>query len=549
MNALKPLYQSDEIENNRKLLFYFCAITGVFSVFYCLIAYVISFDILMYAAFLDAFCFLLLAYLTKSKVPSIVVAFLYLLFFFVTTVVLSYFSGGLYSPVLPWLLIIPLMSMLLRNVKNGLFWGVLCVLTFILFGLLQSSGKTVALGYNPEFKTFYTALCLIGLLCIMTYLTFLFTKIKNKAMDKLSTNIIEVKEINQLYDEQTKEMISQNEELRQQQEEILAQREYIEDQNDILKATLEELTRQNKNIEKQKKVFENKNLFIEKFNRVLLNLTKSHNIQNGNFSISLEEITALSSNILNATRVSVWTFRRESQDILCEKLYNKDEHEYKDGLVLSKKNIPKFLAEAKKLSVMKVFKSDDTKLSKEVFSIQLQPESVQSILFIPFVFNNELGGIIAFEVEDAKRDWSPEEIAFAVAIGDIVNLAYSMYLRKISEEKIIEQKEEIEAINASLEKRVEERTKALNEQNEKLAEYAFINSHLLRGPLCRIIGLIYLLKIDNDKDLPEILQHMTEATNELDDVVDHINRALDEGNHFSREDFGKQNYQFVQGTK
>lgn len=64
------------------------------------------------------------------------------------------------------------------------------------------------------------------------------------------------------------------------------------------------------------------------------------------------------------------------------------------------------------------------------------------------------------------------------------------------------QSEEIARMNETLEQRVRDRTAELENQNKQLTEYAFINSHLLRSPVAKIIGLINVLEMDqaNEKE-------------------------------------------------
>jgi signal transduction histidine kinase len=106
-----------------------------------------------------------------------------------------------------------------------------------------------------------------------------------------------------------------------------------------------------------------------------------------------------------------------------------------------------------------------------------------------------------------------------------------------------DQHEEISAINTKLEEynqhleeRVHDRTIELEAKNRGLTEYAFINSHLLRGPLSRILGLLHLLQMSevppNEK---EIIGHLYSASKELDEVVARINKAIDSGHTFDRE--------------
>lgn len=110
-----------------------------------------------------------------------------------------------------------------------------------------------------------------------------------------------------------------------------------------------------------------------------------------------------------------------------------------------------------------------------------------------------------------------------------------------------EQNEEITAINSKLEEsnqtlegRVLRRTEELEIKNRRLTEYAFINSHLLRGPLSRVLGLINLLEQtplkDNEK---EVIGHLGNAGKELDDVINKINKAIDSGHTLSRETIRK----------
>jgi signal transduction histidine kinase len=106
-----------------------------------------------------------------------------------------------------------------------------------------------------------------------------------------------------------------------------------------------------------------------------------------------------------------------------------------------------------------------------------------------------------------------------------------------------DQHEEISAINTKLEEynqhleeRVHDRTIELEAKNRGLTEYAFINSHLLRGPLSRILGLLHLLQISEASPKEkEIIGHLYSASKELDEVVARINKAIDSGHTFDRE--------------
>lgn len=66
--------------------------------------------------------------------------------------------------------------------------------------------------------------------------------------------------------------------------------------------------------------------------------------------------------------------------------------------------------------------------------------------------------------------------------------------------------------------------KAIEEQNLKLTEIAWMQSHSVRAPLARIMGLIACLKLESDDDVSreQLIQHIIDAAEELDAVIKEI---------------------------
>ena len=64
---------------------------------------------------------------------------------------------------------------------------------------------------------------------------------------------------------------------------------------------------------------------------------------------------------------------------------------------------------------------------------------------------------------------------------------------------------------------------AIEDQNEKLYEISYIQSHIVRAPLARIMGLVSLISSHADeKPDPEVLTHLTQSTQEFDEVIKSI---------------------------
>ncbi|CAN5621711.1 hypothetical protein BH10BAC4_BH10BAC4_01920 [soil metagenome] len=88
--------------------------------------------------------------------------------------------------------------------------------------------------------------------------------------------------------------------------------------------------------------------------------------------------------------------------------------------------------------------------------------------------------------------------------------------------------EEIAMINQNLQGLVEEKTSRILKQNESLIQYTFHNSHRVRGPLTRIMGLINLVKIGaiQKDETGYLLDEIDKASKELDSVLKDINHTL-----------------------
>jgi len=132
-------------------------------------------------------------------------------------------------------------------------------------------------------------------------------------------------------------------------------------------------------------------------------------------------------------------------------------------------------------------------------------------------------------------------LLFAVAIFMIVliRVRYELFIKEIksrlalnaSNEAIKSQAEEIKNINENLESIVSQRTEELKKKNRLLEEYAFINAHKLRAPVASILGLIPMLKnLPLSGEGKEVLRHLQDSTDKLDDIVHSITRTLEQGN-------------------
>lgn len=93
-------------------------------------------------------------------------------------------------------------------------------------------------------------------------------------------------------------------------------------------------------------------------------------------------------------------------------------------------------------------------------------------------------------------------------------------------EMLVREQAEIESINSNLEQIIKERIRQIEDTNKSLSEYAFINAHMLRAPLSRIIGLSDLMERDAVDSGNSNVIEIKALAGSMDKVVRKITDAL-----------------------
>lgn len=108
--------------------------------------------------------------------------------------------------------------------------------------------------------------------------------------------------------------------------------------------------------------------------------------------------------------------------------------------------------------------------------------------------------------------FAAEAVLFAIALGDRMNI-----LKK--------EKNKILSDHLGL----------VRDQNRMLATQAFMNSHVLRTPLSRIMGLVNLLKKKwSGKEDKELIDLIENSTDEMDDITRKISSMLETNGYFDQ---------------
>lgn len=108
------------------------------------------------------------------------------------------------------------------------------------------------------------------------------------------------------------------------------------------------------------------------------------------------------------------------------------------------------------------------------------------------------------------------------------HLKHEMDLNK-QRDMVQNQKEVLLATKQQLESLLEASTKKLEEKNEGITKYAFLNSHKVRSPLARILGLVNLTQyedLNEDETRSYYFNELKTNATELDNVLKEISEIL-----------------------
>jgi signal transduction histidine kinase len=110
----------------------------------------------------------------------------------------------------------------------------------------------------------------------------------------------------------------------------------------------------------------------------------------------------------------------------------------------------------------------------------------------------------------------------------LYNLLGRAYFKlKIKNEQVTGLMQRVQEMNETLETAVASRTKNIEQQNKRLKEYAFMNSHLVRAPLANILGAIEHLDEPKDRyQMREMSSIIKKSAEDLDLVIKDVGKSL-----------------------
>jgi PAS domain S-box-containing protein len=503
-----------------RLILQFCLVTALFSLLYVIVALTIDFIQSMVVMTIMAWLFTMLAFMLRAGVSHRTISHFYLVFSYLAAVVLIYFSGLMYSSLVPWLAFLPLSANLLINRNASLAWLSATFITVFVLMFITKTETNIAVEYNKRYEVIFYAFVYNGLSAIILVLSMVFQSEKEKYLDLLKEKSEIISTINQELKNKNDEIVGQNEELIQQQEEIIVQREFIEIKNhelltvqDELNDIIDKLTRTQQTLTTREA--ENRRIFNTMYDSHIMvaemdtegRILKISREKQQLFQMDAAEIIGKRYDELQTVKlVEFHDVEDDSdfwKDILSGKRSSCEVSIMVNNVVYHlKENYCAIFDESGKPRKVLV-------MSQDISQLKRQNQEIEEL-------NGQMKDkLMEIEKQNSLLVKQREEIA---TIND----------------ELKKSNKEISDINSNLEKHVHDRTHNLELQNKVLAEYAYINAHLLRGPLCSILGLVNIMETELNSESHPVILHMKKSTDELHEVVKRITKAIEKGSHFDR---------------
>jgi two-component system sensor histidine kinase/response regulator len=188
------MVNSDASDRDFALLTQFNKAILVFSILYILVSWFIDFVPGMVIMSVNAAVLLGNLVFIRKKRNFVVAANIELFAScFIAILGCSAFSGGLYSPVIPWFATVPLTAALkFETGRNTVIWFVCSFACVVAFGLLAWAGVAMPVHYDQAYSGLFYSMCLSGLVAVMLVHTVIFAKAKSGLLRESETRNTEL---------------------------------------------------------------------------------------------------------------------------------------------------------------------------------------------------------------------------------------------------------------------------------------------------------------------------------------------------------------------
>ncbi len=180
---INPLYFDDSGMLRRARLFVrACLLTSVFSISYVILSILFQYPKGIYFTAFNVVGYFILPFLARTRFPLWILSNIYTAIGAITVIVLTWFSGGMWSAIYPWIIAIPVLGLLVAGKTSAIYWTLFSVACMIFIGILELNHFPFPIEYNDSLRSLWFLCILPGLLLIIMVVSFTFEHTMQRAM-------------------------------------------------------------------------------------------------------------------------------------------------------------------------------------------------------------------------------------------------------------------------------------------------------------------------------------------------------------------------------
>lgn len=202
---LANLHVSGVYHFRARMLVKFTVVSILFALGYLLNSYFTGFLAARYGMIFVTILFVIQLFVLRRVRDQFWIAQFFILVCWITVVLLTLFSGGIKSYVLPWMTLIPVLGLMLLGQRTALTWGAFSILSIVGFLLFEGSYSIAPMWLAPQSDLLTTSL-IVGLVGIIVSLTYVFHGQGSRLLDT-------IQEQREIIERHNAEMATRNETL------------------------------------------------------------------------------------------------------------------------------------------------------------------------------------------------------------------------------------------------------------------------------------------------------------------------------------------------
>ncbi len=192
---IHPSYFEDAMVLRRaRLLVRACLLTSLFSISYVILSIVFHYEKGIYFTGFNVVGYFALPLLVRTRFPLSITGNIFIAIGAITVLVLTWFSGGMWSAIYPWIIAIPVLALLIEGKRSAIYWTIFAFGWMVAFGALELNGFKLPVEYNESLRTVWFISILPGLLMIIMVVSFVFESSMQRAMSDVQSQKVTIEQ-------------------------------------------------------------------------------------------------------------------------------------------------------------------------------------------------------------------------------------------------------------------------------------------------------------------------------------------------------------------